>query len=853
MARKKKTADPSETLPETKDLEAPSQDIVEEIEDLQETEETEDIGEIEDTEEKILLIDSDGTVISLARLPKRIPIFPLFHRPMFPGILTMLGGNMPTSEWIRKTMEQTNDIVGLLLVDPEKTDGNSELIEVDSEDQFYQLGTAAYVVNWVELPDKSCQFMMSTLRRFRVLSMTKEDGHFMADVEYIEESEPEEDTSEEIKACGAAIISAIKEIIPHNPIFSQEMNYLLSQVDINKPVMLTDLAVSVTNAKSIDLQEILETEDLTSRMEKTLVLLREEYDLSVLKERINQKIEEKLSKHQREFFLREQLKAIKLELGLEQDRKHLDLQRFKEQFSALKLTEEAKERVHLELERYEMLDEQSPEFYVIHQYLDWVACLPWGVHSKDKLGLRAAERVLNRHHAGLEDVKKRILEFIGVSKLRGSVRGSILCLVGPPGVGKTSLGKSVAEALGRQFYRFSVGGMHDESELKGHRRTYVGAMPGKLLHALRAVKTSNPVIMLDELDKVGASYRGDPFSVLLEILDPEQNQEFQDHYLDIRFDLSNVLFIATANMMDTIPPALIDRMEVIKLSGYILEEKLHIAQKHLLPKLLKECGLQTKQVSFRRDALQRIILEYAKEAGVRSLEKKLHAVLRAVATKIVRGHKRTITLTADNLEDFLGKPIFTEESFHKNPKPGVVRGLAWTPLGGSVLYIESATIARAKNEFKLTGQLGEVMKESSSIAHSYVQALLKKISKKTNFLSKHAVHLHVPAGATPKDGPSAGIAMATSLLSLALDQPVSEALAMTGELTLTGYVLPVGGIKEKVIGAKQAGIYKVILPKENEKDYSELPDHVKEGLSFHLVSHYHEVAEIALELDMAPE
>ncbi|MBF0289525.1 MAG: endopeptidase La [SAR324 cluster bacterium] len=801
-----------------------------------------------DKRENILLIDSDGNVITLAELPAKIPILPLYHRPMFPGILTMVGSSMAASEWIQSTLNKTNNIVGLLLLDPDKHEGSSELGNIESTDDFYQMGTVAYVLNWVELPDHSCQFMLSTLKRFVVEKMTKRKGNFMADVRYLEETEPE--MTEEIKACGAAIISGIKEIIPHNPIFSQEMNYLLSQVDINDPGMLTDLAASVTNAKSIDLQEILETPDLSTRMEKTLLLLREEYDLSLLKEKINQKIEEKISKHQREFFLREQLKAIKVELGLEQDRKQVELTRFRKKIGELELSEEAKVRVHQEMERYEILDEHSPEIHVIFQYLEWLSSLPWGIYSKDRLSLSYAQKVLNEDHDGLKDVKKRILEFIGVSKLKGGVSGSIVCLVGPPGVGKTSLGKSIARALGRKFYHFSLGGMHDESELKGHRRTYVGALPGRLIHALRDVKTSNPVIMLDELDKVGNSYRGDPYSVLLEVLDPEQNQEFLDHYLDVRFDLSNVLFIATANILDPIHPALLDRMEIIRLSGYILEEKERIAQRHLLPKLIPGCGLTPENVSFEQGAIKKVILEYAREAGVRNLEKQLNAILRAVATRHARGHKKGVTIKASNVESYLGKPIFTEETYHKQPIPGVVRGLAWTPLGGSVLYIESCILLNNKKTLKLTGQLGNVMRESSSIAHTYIQSILKKINKKDHFLKKHAVHLHVPAGATPKDGPSAGIAMATSLLSLALNQPIPADLAMTGELTLTGYVLPIGGVKEKTIGARLAGIKTLIFPKENEKDYEELPPYLKKGLTIHLVSHFHEVIKIALGLEL---
>lgn len=800
--------------------------------------------------QKVLLIDSEGGLITLAKLPKKIPIFPLYQRPMFPGLLTMVGCDAELGNWLIKALEKTNQIAGLLMVEPrEENDEKSEIQDPNESDNYYIIGTIAYVLHWVELPDQNYQFMMSTLQRFRVNKLLpQKNGFNLAEVEYPEDEKLE--ITDEIKARAAAIIAAIKELIPHNPIFTQEMNYLLSQADVNEPANLADLAASVTNAQGKALQGILETFGLQERMERTLLLLREEYDLSLLKEKINQKIEDKITKNQREFFLREQLKAIKVELGIEQERKDVELTRFKERFENLPLTQETKEHIQKELERYELLDDQSPEFHIVHQYLEWLASLPWGVFSKDRLSLTNAQKVLDEDHYGLDDVKKRILEFIGVSKLKGGVKGAILCLVGPPGVGKTSLGKSIARALEREFYRFSVGGMQDETEIKGHRRTYVGALPGRLVHALRQVKTSNPVIMLDELDKVGTSYRGDPFSVLLEVLDPEQNKDFLDHYLDVRFDLSNVLFIATANVLDTIPAPLLDRMEVLHLSGYIMEEKIEIAQKYLLPKLISDNGLTSEKVAFQKDALTRIILDYAREAGVRGLEKQIRSILRAIATKFARGRKLKETITKDNVLSYLGAPKYTEEEYHKKAISGVTRGLAWTSFGGSVLLIESASLSGNGGALKLTGQLGDVMKESSKIAHSYAQHILKKINIQKKYFQKNSIHLHVPSGATPKDGPSAGIAMATSMLSLALNKPVSAKIAMTGELTLTGYVLPVGGIKEKVVGARLGKIDTIIFPKDNKRDFEELPDHLKKNLNVYFVSHYYEVAKLAIEIDV---
>ena len=798
--------------------------------------------------DRILLVDSEGTVITVADLPKRVPIFPVYQRPIFPGILTMVGADSRVSRWIRDQIREEK-IIGLLLAKPDETVEEGDQRQIRSSAQLYRMGTVAYVLHWVELPDESCQFMLSTLKRFKVKRFYPDEQQYSAEVEYIEEAPPE--MTEELRASAAAIVSTLKELIPHNPTFSQEMHHLLSQVNLDEPITLTDLAASMTNAKSKALQKILETQDLYQRMEQTLLLLREEYDLSLLKEKISQKIDERLSRHQREFFLREQLKEIKHELGLEQDRKQMELERFRERFGKLTLTEEAQERVLQELGRYEFMDESSPESQIVHQYLEWIASLPWGVFSKDKLGIAQAERVLNRDHYGLDDVKKRILEFIAVSKLRGGMRGGILCLVGPPGVGKTSLGKSIATALGREFYRFSVGGMSDENELKGHRRTYIGAMPGRLIQALRTTKTANPVIMLDELDKAGRSFRGDPYSVLLEVLDPEQNKEFLDHYLDLRFDLSNILFVATANSLDTIPSVLLDRMEVLRLSGYVLEEKLKIAQRHLVPKILPDHGLSDEYLELPRETLQRLTVEYAREVGVRNLEKKLRSIARRVAMRVARGEKEKVVVQPTELLEYLGQAEYPEDAYRRLELPGVVRGLAWTPTGGSTLPIESILLSGAGGDFKLTGQLGEVMKESSSIAHSYVQSLLRDVPGKMQFFKKNTVHLHVPEGATPKDGPSAGIAMATSLLSLALEKPVPATIAMTGELTLSGQVLPIGGVREKVVGARLAGIKTLIFPEANRAQFEELPNHLRKDLQVHFVRHFREVAHLTLKYDVA--
>jgi ATP-dependent Lon protease len=496
------------------------------------------------------------------------------------------------------------------------------------------------------------------------------------------------------------------------------------------------------------------------------------------------------------------------------------------------------------MDKLQLIEPSSPEYNVSRNYLDWLTILPWGVYSKDSYNISRARRILDRDHYGLKDVKERILEFIAVGKMKGDISGSILCLVGPPGVGKTSIGHSIADALGREFFRFSLGGMRDEAEIKGHRRTYIGAMPGKFIQAMKTAGTANPVLMLDEIDKIGASFQGDPASALLEVLDPEQNSSFRDHYLDVPFDLSNVLFIATANQIDTIPRPLLDRMEMIRLSGYILEEKLEIAKRYLIPKALKSHGLKRGQVSIRKAALKQIIDGYAREAGVRNLEKQIKKIMRRAAMKFAEDEQLTkVTVTKQDIEDYLQKPVFAADEIFEGV-PGVVTGLAWTSLGGATLQIE-ATAMLAKNKgFKQTGQLGNVMVESSEIAYSYIMAHIADVGGDPEFFEKHFIHLHVPAGATPKDGPSAGITMATALASIITGKVVKKHLGMTGELTLTGRVLPIGGVKEKTIAARRSGLKILVFPQDNRQDFEDLPDYLKEGLDAHFVKSFDDVYRI---------
>jgi ATP-dependent Lon protease len=592
---------------------------------------------------------------------------------------------------------------------------------------------------------------------------------------------------------------------------------------------------------------VLETLNIRERLEKVLVFIKKEQELMRIQKRIQKQINEKIEKSQREYFLREELKAIKQELGMPTDAKSSEYQRFKEAIDKLPLEDEIRKQVEQELEKFQLMEPASPEFTVLRNYLDTIVNLPWGETDSRDWDIQKAARILDADHYGLEDVKERILEFLAVRKLTGTMKGSIICLVGPPGVGKTSVGKSIARALEKRFFRFSVGGMRDEAEIKGHRRTYVGAMPGKIIQGLKIVGTNDPVFMIDEIDKLGVSFQGDPSSALLEVLDPEQNVAFRDHYLDLPFDISNILFITTANTLDSIPPPLLDRMEVIRLSGYIDEEKIAIARKYLIPRSLSRSGVAKAKIKYTKSALRAIANLYAREAGMRQYEQLLDKIHRKIARRLIteEAPPQQFEISPQTLEEYLGKPIFPEEAAKKIDKPGMALGLAWTALGGDTLVIEAVHNQSKSGGLKLTGKMGEVMQESANIASSYVRHVAVKYGVDPRFFEENQVHLHIPAGATPKDGPSAGITMATTLLSLARDKKIRPRLAMTGELSLVGQVLPIGGLKEKTIAARRNKIKEVIIPKQNEKDLDEIPDHVKKGITFHPVERVEEVFDIA--------
>lgn len=774
--------------------------------------------------------EHSGLVLVSEVLPPDLSILAVRPRPFFPGIpVPMLVGG-PQLVTVQQALDSEGKALGLVLV--------RELEGEDRPENLYRVGVAAKIVKAVPGDEEVVQILVNCVERFRIHELSITPEGMMAHVEYHDATELS--VNPELKAYSMAIISTLKDLMKLNPLQSEAIRLFLSRSTLDDPGRLADFAANLTTAEGEELQQILETFDVRRRIDRVLVLLKKEVELSKLQNKITKQIEERISGQQREFFLKEQLKSIKKELGLEKEGKETEIEKFSRRLRGMKPNQEAEDTISEELEKLQLLDPSSPEYTVTRNYLDWLTVLPWGKYSQDSFDLDRARRVLDRDHYGLKDVKERILEFIAVGRLKGDVSGSILCLVGPPGVGKTSVGRSIARSIGRHFYRFSLGGMRDEAEIKGHRRTYIGALPGKFIQAIKTAGTSNPVIMLDEIDKIGASFQGDPASALLEVLDPEQNGTFRDHYLDVPFDLSHVLFVTTANQLDTIPGPLLDRMEVIRLSGYILEEKLEIARRYLIPKSIKNHGFSKKQLTIRKEAVARIIEDYAREAGVRGLENSIKKIIRRLALKTCRNGDQRVVIGKKDVESYLGKPLYTSDEIFEN-RPGIVTGLAWTSLGGATLQIEATAVSSKRKGFKQTGQLGDVMVESAEIAYSYVMAHLESYGARADFFDEHFVHLHVPAGATPKDGPSAGITMATALISMITGKLVKKGSAMTGELTLTGRVLAIGGVKEKVIAARRIGCARLLFPEGNRKGFEELPDHLKEGLEVHFATRYEEV------------
>ena len=766
-------------------------------------------------------------------LPNKLPVITLIGKPIFPGIFTpIMIGKEPDIQLIEQAIS-ADGMIGLVL---QKEDSDEA-----SAANLFQVGTAAKIIKKINLPDGGINIFISTFKRFRVKKYISKEPPVIAAVNYLDD---ENFDTDEVKALTRALISEMKQLSENNPLFSEEMR--LNMINIDNPGKIADFIASILNIEKRDQQDILETLDVRERMEKVLIHISKEKELLRIQKKVQAEINEKIEKSQREYFLREELKTIKQELGMAPDARSSDYQRFREKIDSFKFEGEIKELVEQELEKFNLMEPSSSEYMVTRNWLDLVCSLPWNSDLSADFDIRHAQKMLEEDHYGLVDVKDRIIEYLAVRKLKRDTRGTILCLVGPPGVGKTSVGRSVARALGKQFFRFSVGGMRDEAEIKGHRRTYVGALPGKIIQGLKIAKSRDPVFMIDEIDKMGISYQGDPSSALLEALDPEQNFSFRDHYLDLPFDISNIFFIVTANTLDTIPRPLLDRMEVIQLPGYVDVEKIEIARHYLIPRSLERSGLAKNQVKYTRDALLAIIDGYAREAGVRNLEKALDKTHRKIAKSIVIGDKpeERIVIDKHSVEKYLGKPIFRDDELKRATRPGMAVGLAWTSMGGDTLIIE-AVANPGKEGFKLTGQMGPVMQESAGIAYTYVRHIAaQKYGIDAQFFESRQIHLHIPEGATPKDGPSAGITMATTLLSLVLNKRIRDRLAMTGELSLTGQVLPIGGLREKTVAAKRNKIKEIIIPAANEKDLDEIPDHVKKGLAFHPVSRMEEVIDI---------
>ncbi len=780
-------------------------------------------------------IQETGTELVLPHqaLPDKLYLIPVSNRPFFPAqVQPLVFSSTEWEETLQRVGQSPHKVLGLSFV------GGIPGGDV-SPDEFPDVGCVVKIHNIVA-DEEQIQFIALGMQRFKIRQWLRRRPPYLVQVDYIES--PDED-SDEIKAYALALIQAIKELIPLNPLYSEELKNYLNRFSPKDPSPLADFAAAITTAPGQELQEVLDTLPIQRRMEKVLVLIRKEQEVARLQSEINAEVNRKISTHQREFFLKEQLKVIQKELGISKDDRTAELEKFEKRLESLEIPSGSRSKIDDELNKLSILETGSPEYSISRNYLDWATSIPWGIYSDDNLDLQHARNILNADHSGLDDVKERIVEFLAVGAYKKQVAGSIMLLVGPPGVGKTSIGKSVARALDRKFYRFSLGGMRDEAEIKGHRRTYVGAMPGKLVQALKEVNVANPVIMLDEIDKIGASFRGDPASALLEVLDPEQNAEFLDHYLDMRIDLSKVLFICTANQLDTIPGPLLDRMDMIRLSGYITEEKLAIAKNHLWPKQLKNAGLKKSQLKITDTTFKTIIDGYAREAGVRHLEKLLQKIIRKSVVRFLEDNQKSISVSTKSLEGFLGAPYFRQESLLNGI--GVVTGLAWTSMGGATLPVEAALIHNQRAGFKLTGKLGDVMKESAEISHSFVTSHAEEFGINSDFFEKAFIHLHVPEGATPKDGPSAGVTMTTALISLATNIPPSKNMAMTGELTLTGKVLPVGGIREKVIAARRQRITMLILPDDNRRDFDELPEYLREGLTVHFATTYEDVRKMA--------
>jgi len=802
------------------------------------------------TREDPKLEDKRARDESLMDIPREMAILPLRGVVVYPLTALPLTVGRPRSIRLVDDAVLGKRIIGLVAAkDPEKED--------PGPDDVYMVGTAALVHRLRKAPEGTVVLLVQGLERIKIREFTQLEPYLKAKVEVAPDIVEE---TMEVEALMRNIVELFRRLVSLVPHIPDELVMLALNVD--DPRQLVYAIATYIRMDLADAQEVLEIDEVKEKLRKLMIILSRELEVLELGKKIQTEAQSEMQKVQREYFLREQLKAIKRELG-EEDEQAMEIEELRQKIEAAGMPEEAEKEAKRELDRLSKLPTAAAEYSVIRTYLDWLVNLPWNKTTEDNLDIAHARRVLDEDHYDLEEIKERILEYLAVRKLRLERKkeeeeeepadyirrereGVILCFIGPPGTGKTSLGRSIARALGRKFVRQSLGGIRDEAEIRGHRRTYIGALPGRIIQALRRVGSKNPVFMLDEIDKVGRDWRGDPSSALLEVLDPEQNRDFRDHYLDVPFDLSQVMFICTGNVLDTIPPALRDRMEILRLSGYTEEEKIKIAQQYLIPRQIRENSLRPEEIEFTEGAIRKIIRDYTREAGVRNLERELGSICRKVATKVAEGQEGVKTLiTEEKVAEFLGKPKYFFEAAERTEIPGVATGVAWTPTGGDIIFVE-ATKMPGKKGFTLTGQLGDVMKESAQAALSYVRSKAKELGIDENFFEENDIHVHVPAGAMPKDGPSAGVTIATALASLLLDRPVRSDVGMTGEITLRGQVLPVGGIKEKVLAAHRVGLKTVILPKRNEPDLDDVPEDVRKEMKFVLADTVDDVFKAAL-------
>ncbi len=767
-------------------------------------------------------------------LPRELPILPLYDAVLFPKMVLPLAVMQADSVQLVDEAMDRNRIIGLV------TSSKPDDVKLDPKKHLAKVGTSALILKMAKTPDNKAQLLVQGLGRFRIKSYLQTEPYLQAKVEHLKDIEKNTD---ETAALVSNILKQFVRVVELSPGLPPEIIQMANS--LKEPGTLADMIASTINTSAEEKQKILEILDTNERLREVTKQVNHQLNILELGHKIQNQVKGDMDKRQREYYLRQQLKAIKEELG-ESDDESVEIEEYRAKIKEAGLPPEALKEAERELGRLAKMHPSSAEYTVTSTYLDWLIELPWNKSTEDNLDIKKARKVLDEDHFGLEKAKKRIIEYLAVRKLKPDSKGPILCFVGPPGTGKTSLGASIARALGRKFHRISLGGVRDEAEIRGHRRTYVGALPGRIIQGLRRVGTNNPVFMLDEIDKVGSDFRGDPSSALLEVLDPEQNHTFVDHYLDVPFDLSRVMFICTANILDTIPSALRDRMEVLELLGYTEDEKIKIAQRYLIPRQRSAHGLKASQIRFTTGAVRRIIAGYTREAGLRNLEREIAAICRAVAAKIVEGKVKKVTIKVEDLAEYLGPVRFTSEAKARLTTPGVAMGLAWTPTGGDLLFIE-ATAMKGKKGLTLTGQLGDVMKESATTALSFIRSHARKLGIDEDFFEHKDIHIHVPAGAIPKDGPSAGVTILTALVSLLTNTTIRKDLAMTGEITLRGQVLPVGGIKEKVLAAHRAGIKTIIMPKWNEKDLVDIPEKVRQEIRFYFVDKMMDVLKIALD------